>query len=69
VITRQFEGVGKDASDFLKAFMWADEDYGKLARLYCRYPKSQRITLPMVERFLHEEYDAFHAFQTKETSK
>ncbi len=56
-----FEGVGKDASDLMRIVMWADNDQRKLARLYLRYPRSERITVPMVERFLGEEYEAGRA--------
>ena len=56
---RSYEGLGADASDLVKIVSWADNDPHKLARLYRRYPRSMRINVPMVERFLQEERDAF----------
>jgi hypothetical protein len=56
-----FSDLGADASDLMRIVMWADNDPQKLARLYRRYPKASRITVPMVERFLGEERQAWCA--------
>jgi len=60
-----YEGLSRNASDLVKIVSWAEDDAGKLSRLYRRYPKAQRINIPMVERFLQEEYDAERGIVTE----
>lgn len=57
----RLEGLGADASDLFKAYCWGmgpDFAAGLLLKsLYLRYASTERITVPMVERFLQEFED------------
>lgn len=55
------DGLGRDASDIFKAYCWAMGSQFRsdlfLKKLYFAHPRAERITVPMVERFLSDFED------------